>query len=83
MVTWALISTPRLEVWLSIPLTVDSTVASADTDNPRAFEQHLCPGEPGEDIDAGRLGLGCQPLGEAVERDDVVPVVAKGRGCPG
>ena len=54
-------------------------VAGPHANDLRAVGQHRLAREAGEEIDAGGLDLLGQPLGELVERDDVVAVVAERR----
>ena len=60
-------------------LLVEAAVAGPHPDHPVALVQHLRPREPREHVDALRLGLLREPADEAVEGDDVVPVVPQGR----
>ena len=73
----------RLERGLARAAAVEPLVAGPHAGDPVAVEQHLRAGEAGEDIDARFLHEARQPLDEAVERDDVVAVVAQRRGRDG
>ena len=67
------------EIRLWLVLLVDTLVIGADAGNLAFFEQQLTAGKAGENGDAGLLNLRAEPLDEAIERDDIVAVIAQRR----
>ena len=69
----------RLEIRFLLVLFVDALVVGADADDAIAVEKQFRSGETGEDRDPRCFDFARHPLHEAVDRDDVVAVVAHRR----
>ena len=71
----------RLEIGGRLSVPADAHVAGRDTAHrARCVIEHLDAREPGEDLDAQRLGLAPEPADDVGEADDVVPVVDEAGG---
>ena len=79
IVTFARMSTPGFERRLALPVLSDAAIASANADHLLALEQDLAARETEEQIDAFRFDEAGQPLREAIQRDDIVAVIAERR----
>ena len=69
----------RLEVRFLLVLLVHAFVVGANSGDAASFEKQLRPGESSKDGDASFLHFATEPLHKAIERDDVVAVIAQGR----
>ena len=58
---------------------VNALVVGTDSGDPVAVEEKLGTGESGEDCDPGLFHLAAQPFHKAIERDNVIAVVAQRR----
>src|SRR5580698_5360953 len=73
----------RLEVGFLMAFFIDALVISADAGHAVAVEEQFRAGESREYGDPGSFHFAAQPLNKPVERNDVVPVIAQGRGSDG
>jgi len=69
----------RLEVRLRASVAIDAHVAGTHADDATALDDELVAGEARKDVDSAGLGPFGQPLGDTVERDDVVALLLEVR----